>query len=70
MQIARRLRAMIQNLQQTLPARCRPALHEQMSLLDRDIERNFLYPEELALARVPDSQGLGGRSGRNVTTSI
>jgi uncharacterized membrane protein len=68
MQIARRLRAMIQNLQQNLPAHCRPALHEQMSLLDRDIERNFIYPEELALARVPDTQGLGGRSGQNVAT--
>jgi uncharacterized membrane protein len=63
LQIVRRLRAMIDNLIQTLPARCHTALQEQLSLLDREISRNFRYPEELALARIPDSQGLGGRSG-------
>jgi uncharacterized membrane protein len=63
LQIVRRLRAMIDNLIQTLPAQCHSALHEQLSLLDRDIARNFSYPEELALARIADSQGLGGRSG-------
>jgi uncharacterized membrane protein len=63
LQIVRRLRAMIDNLIQTLPAQCHSALQEQLSLLDRDISRNFTYPEELALARIADSQGLGGRSG-------
>jgi uncharacterized membrane protein len=63
LQIVRRLRAMIDNLIQTLPAQCHPALQEQLNLLDRDISRNFPYPEELALARIADSQGLGGRSG-------
>ena len=32
-------------------------------MLDRDIEKYFVYPEDLALARVGDSQGLGGASG-------
>ena len=35
---------------------------ETMSLLDREVERNFPFPEDLALARIPDTQGLGGHS--------
>jgi uncharacterized membrane protein len=62
LQIVRRLRAMIGNLLQTLPLHRRAALHEQMRLLDREIAKNFRYPEELALAQVPDTQGLGGHS--------
>jgi uncharacterized membrane protein len=64
LQIVRRMRAMIENLVQTLPANRREALFRQLSLLDREIERIFTYPEELALARVADAQGLGGHSGK------
>ena len=63
LQIVRRLRAMIENLVETLPVRRHAALRQQLSLLDREIERNFRYPEELALARTADAQGLGGRAG-------
>ena len=63
LQIVRRLRAMIQNLLQTLPLHRHAALNQQLSLLDREIAKNFTYPEELALAQVPDTQGLGGQSG-------
>ncbi len=59
-QIARRLRAMLENLLQTLPERRRPALRQQLELLDRAIERLDLLPEDAALARVADTQGLGG----------
>src|SRR4051794_16690990 len=69
LQIVRRLRAMIENLMLTLPAPCHSALQQELSLLDREIARNFSYPEELALARIADSQGLGGRSG-NVNRGI
>ena len=62
LQIARRLRAMIQNLLRVLPAHRKAALVEAMSLLDREIERAFTFPEDLALARIPDTQGLGGHS--------
>ena len=65
LQIVRRLRAMIENLIQTLPSHRQPALQQQLSLLDREVTRLFQYPEELALARVGDSQGLGGRSSRS-----
>jgi uncharacterized membrane protein len=61
-QIARRLRAMIENLMQTLPDQRRPALRHELDLLDRTLERLFVFPEDVALARVPDSQGLGGSS--------
>jgi uncharacterized membrane protein len=63
MQIARRLRAMIENLVQTLPGNRHPALQKELQLLDRAVEEYFRYPEDLALARVGDAQGLGGASG-------
>ncbi len=61
-QIARRLRAMIINLANTLPVTRQSALHQELDLLDRMLEKLYLLPEDLALARVPDSQGLGGSS--------
>ncbi len=62
-QIARRLRAMIDNLVKALPESRRPALRQERDLLDRAIEKLYVLPEDLALARTPDSQGLGGSSG-------
>lgn len=62
LQIVRRLRAMIQNLLRALPAHRKRALMEAMSLLDREIARTFTFPEDLALALIPDTQGLGGHS--------
>jgi len=69
LQIVRRLRAMIQNLLQTLPPHRHAALHQELSLLDREIEKNFAYPDELALAWIADTQGLGGHSGKHVAAS-
>jgi uncharacterized membrane protein len=63
MQVVRRLRAMIENLIQTLPKHRHPILQRELTLLEREIEKYFVYPEDLALARVGDSQGLGGASG-------
>jgi uncharacterized membrane protein len=67
MQIARRLRAMIENLIQTLPKHRHSALQRELQLLDRDVEKYFPYPEDLALARIGDPQGLGGASGHEKT---
>ena len=64
LQIVRRLRAMIENLVHTLPAHRHPALLQQLSLLDREIERNFIHREDVALAQIADAQGLGGHSGK------
>jgi uncharacterized membrane protein len=64
LQIVRRLRAMIENLKETLPSHRQDELQHQVSLLDREAKRLFRYPEELALAMVADSQGLGGHSSK------
>jgi uncharacterized membrane protein len=60
MQIARRLRAMTINLANTLPAERHAALRQEHDLLDRMLEKLYVFPEDRALARIPDSQGLGG----------
>jgi uncharacterized membrane protein len=62
MQIARRLRAMVVNLTDVLPVQRHTALAKELELLDRAIERLYVLPEDLKLARIPDSQGLGGSS--------
>jgi uncharacterized membrane protein len=66
-QVARRMRAMLENLRRTLPEHRRTALEQELRLLDRAIETRYHEPEELALARIPDSQGLGGSSGTRLT---
>jgi uncharacterized membrane protein len=59
LQIARRLRAMLENLLQTLPDYRHAALLQELGLLDREVAKHFVYPEDLALARIGDAQGLG-----------
>jgi len=59
-QVVRRLRAMIEILISTLPEDRHAALQAQLALLDHAITAVYSLPEELALARAPDSQGLGG----------
>jgi hypothetical protein len=54
---------MIENLIQTLPKHRHTILQRELSMLDSDIEKYFVHPEDLALARRGDSQGLGGASG-------
>jgi uncharacterized membrane protein len=61
-QVVRRLRAMIENLIRTLPEDRHAALQAQVALLDHAIKAIYSLPEELALARATDSQGLGGTS--------
>lgn len=63
-QVPRRMRAMLENLIATLPPQRHRALEEQLDLLDRSLPDLYKLPEDLALARVPDSQGLGGASAR------
>ena len=61
-QIARRLRAMLENLMQTLPKERAAPLRQELRLLTRSAERFFQEPEDRALAEVSDSQGVGGRA--------
>jgi uncharacterized membrane protein len=62
-QVARRLRAMFDNLIASLPAYRHPALSEERDRLDLLLPKLYELPGDLALARVADSQGLGGSSG-------
>lgn len=62
-QIMRRMRSMLENLIQTLPPQRHDELRRQLVLLDRTIEGYYSFPEDQALARIPDSQGLGGTVG-------
>ena len=65
-QIMRRMRSMLENLMQTLPQHRHAELHRQLALLDRTIERYYTFPEDQALASIPDPQGLGGTLGLNI----
>ena len=64
LQVARRMRAMLENLRRTLPERRRAVLQGELDLLNRAIDGNFPFPEDRVLARIPDSQGLGGSSSK------
>jgi uncharacterized membrane protein len=59
-QIARRLRAMLVNLINTLPAARTDILRRELKLLQRSADRYFAEPEDQARARIGDSQGVGG----------
>lgn len=62
-QIMRRMRSLLMNLQRTLPEHRQAELRQQLDFLDREVERNYAFPEDQALARLPDPQGLGGAVG-------
>ena len=68
LQVARRMRAMLFNLRSTLPEHRHASLDTELDLLDWAIRTHFTRPEELALAMIPDRQGLGGSSGSNQQT--
>lgn len=63
-QIARRLRASILDIMSALPGERHPALRQQLNLLDQMVEKSYVCSEDLALARIPDSQGLGAATPR------
>jgi len=60
-QVARRLRAMLENLNEVLPAERTALLRDELTLLQRSAGRSFPEPEDQALADVSDLQGVGGK---------
>jgi uncharacterized membrane protein len=64
-QVVRRLRAMLENLIQTLPVERAALLRQELELLHRSAERFFTEPEDRSLAEVSDFQGVGGKQGRS-----
>jgi uncharacterized membrane protein len=61
-QVMRRLRAMLENLIETLPEERGSLLRDELGLLHRSATRFFPAPEDQALADTSDSQGVGGRT--------
>jgi uncharacterized membrane protein len=62
-QVTRRMRSMLENLMETLPPHRHAELRQQLDLLDRAVDGHYAFPEDRALARIPDPQGLGGSLG-------
>jgi uncharacterized membrane protein len=60
MQVARRLRALLENLMVSLPAHRHRPLKDELGRLDQAIKTAYSIDADLALASVPDPQGLGG----------
>jgi uncharacterized membrane protein len=58
-QVARRMRAMLEDLLEVVPSFRRPALERQLKLLESFVGRAFSDPEELAIAEIPDRLGMG-----------
>lgn len=60
-QVARRLRGMLENLIQTLPEERTAVLRQELDLLNRSAKRFFPEMEDQAMAEVSDLQGVGGK---------
>jgi uncharacterized membrane protein len=65
-QVARRLRAMFDDLMSILPAHRAGALRAERDRLDEALKNHYSIPADLALARLPDTQGLGGTTETKV----
>lgn len=65
LQVARRLRALLDNLVASLPRHRHQALLDERDRLDRVLETLYPLPADLALARIGDTQGLGAPSRTN-----
>lgn len=63
-QVMRRLRAMLENLIATLPARRAPALRRELILLTHSSRRSFPDSDDQELAEASDAQGMGGSGDR------
>jgi uncharacterized membrane protein len=69
-QIARRLRAMLESLIHSVPEERATLLRQEMTLLRRSATRFFPEPEDQALADVGDLQGVGGHHGNSRHSTI
>jgi len=64
-QVARRLRAMLEDLIETLPEERANPLLQELKILKSTSERSFQEPEDRVRAGVSDSQGVGGADEPN-----
>jgi uncharacterized membrane protein len=63
-QVARRLRALLNDLLHDVPPSRRPVLEQERELLDETIDESYADPAERAVARIADRHGLGGPTPR------
>jgi uncharacterized membrane protein len=61
LQVARRLRAMLEDLLTVVSPERTVEIHHQLALLDRAVDRHYVDPDERLVARGADHQGLGSR---------
>jgi uncharacterized membrane protein len=61
-QVARRLRALLGHLAEALPESRTPPLREELTMLERAVERSYPDPEDRRRAQAGDLQGIGGVS--------
>ncbi len=59
-QVARRMRAMLDNLIPLLPSHRSAVLRQELDLLRSTVDRGFAVPQDRKRADLPDFQGLGG----------
>ena len=59
MQVASRLQVLLEHLLQVLPDARKPALQQELSLLQRAVQRHFPDDEDRARAQTGDFQGIG-----------
>ncbi|MFJ3722830.1 DUF2254 domain-containing protein [Streptomyces sp. NPDC090045] len=60
LQVCRRLRALLEDLLETLPAERLPAVGAELALLEASVQREFTDPARRAGAQTADRQGIGG----------
>jgi uncharacterized membrane protein len=60
-QVARRMRAMLQDLIHSLPEERGRTLHKELDLLKYTVDQRFTVKQDRLRAEAPDSQGLGGK---------
>nr|WSX49321.1 DUF2254 domain-containing protein [Streptomyces sp. NBC_00974] len=63
-QVCRRLRALLEDLLENLPAERLPAVRAQLALLEESVRREFTDPARRAAAQTADRQGIGGAPRR------
>ena len=69
-QVARRMRAMLEELIPLLPATRAIVLEQELELLKSTVDHEFLLPRDRLLAELPDSQGLGGAQRHSASRSL
>jgi uncharacterized membrane protein len=69
-QVARRLRAALEDLRSIASPERHPALERQLGLLDAGIGRGYQDDEDRVTARVPDQQGIGSGPDVVVTAEV